>query len=91
MKVYKFYAKGCGPCMVLENNLQKSGIKYIGVNVANHEEYASPDDDYSLIEYYNIKSIPTLLIVDDEGKEVERRRGIVTVDQLKELKDMYKL
>ena len=91
MKVYKFYSDGCGPCKVLEKNLKEAKLKYSNVNIANDLEHASPDDDYSMLEYYKIRSVPTLIITNDEGKEMDRFTGVLTVDKLKELIELWDL
>ena len=91
MKVYKFYSDGCGPCKVLEKNLKEAKLKYSNVNIADDLEYASPDDDYSMLEYYKIRSVPTLIITNDEGKEMDRFTGVLSVDKLKELIELWDL
>ncbi len=91
MKVYKFYSDGCGPCKVLEKNLKEAKLKYSSINIANDLEYASPDDDYSMLEYYKVRSVPTLIITNDEGKEMDRFTGVLTVDKLKELIELWDL
>lgn len=91
MKVYKFYSDSCGPCKVLEKNLKEAKLKYYNINIANDIEYVSPDDDYSMIEYYKIRSVPTLIITNDEGKEMDRFVGVISVDKLKELIELWDL
>ena len=91
MKVYKFYSDSCGPCKVLEKNLKEAKLKYSNVNIADDLEHTSPDDDYSMLEYYKVRSVPTLIITNDEGKEMDRFTGVLTVDKLKELIELWDL
>lgn len=72
MKILKFYSDTCGPCKVLTKNLEDANIEV---------EPILPDSD--LVDTYNIRSIPTLVMVDDEGKEYKRFTGIMSTEQLK--------
>ena len=91
MKVYKFYSQGCGPCKVVDKNLKEVGVKYTAINIMNESEYASPDDDYNLLEQFNIRNVPTLVITDDEGNIKDKFVGVVTVAKLKELVELWDL
>lgn len=75
MKILKFFSPTCGPCKVLDKNLQASGLEYESVDVTdgNNEE---------LITKYNITSIPTLLGIDDNGNSVLRNRGILSTEDI---------
>ena len=77
MKVLKIYSKTCGPCKVLENNLQLAGIPHESVDVrsAQGEE---------IVAKYEVKTVPTLLLVDEEGKVIKRHTGLLRVQELKE-------
>lgn len=76
MQVVKIFSQTCGPCKVLEQNLQKSGIKYISVDVASDR-----GDEY--IEEYGIRNVPTLLLINDDGTEIKRHTGILTPEECK--------
>lgn len=91
MKVYKFYSQGCGPCKVVDKNLKEVGVKYTAINIMNESEYASPDGDYNLLEKFNIRNVPTLVITDDEGNIKDKFVGVVTVAKLKELVELWDL
>lgn len=75
MKVLKFFSPTCGPCKVLDRNLQEAGIQYESIDITdgNNEE---------LITKYSITSIPTLLAVDTEGNAVLRNKGIISTQDL---------
>ena len=75
MKIIKFYSDTCGPCKVLDINLQRAGIAYESIN-ANMEE------NDALVEKYKIRAVPTL-IKEDNGVEIDRHVGIMTEEQLK--------
>lgn len=76
MKIYKFFSPTCGPCKVLERNLQASGLEYQSIDITD-------ETNEELINKYNIQSIPVLLKVDDEGKELYRSKGVLSVDLIK--------
>lgn len=75
MKIIKFYSDTCGPCRVLDTNLQRAGIAYEAVNANN-------DENDALVEKYKIRAVPTL-IKEDNGVEIDRHVGIMTEEQLK--------
>lgn len=77
MKVFKFYSRTCGPCKVLESNLQFAGIPHESIDVQSAESY-------DVIAKYEIKTVPTLILVDDEGNVVKRHSGLLGVQELKE-------
>lgn len=84
MKVLKFYSNTCGPCKVLERNLKEAGIEYEDIDVMDPGIIDELDDDVDLLEYYHIKAVPTLVIIDARGNEIKRNVGILPVDKLKE-------
>ena len=75
MKVYKFYSPSCGPCKVLENNLQASGIEYESIDVTKEE-------NEELVSKYNIMSIPTLIGAGENGESILRHKGIMSTDDI---------
>ncbi len=83
-KILKFYSPLCGPCKVLEKNLKDSGIEYVNVNIFEDgciDELGSIDQ---LVEHYGIRSIPALVKIDSAGEVIDKKVGILSVEQLKE-------
>ena len=76
MKLIKIYSKTCGPCKVLEKNLKESGVKYDNVDITSKE-------GETLIEQYNIRTVPTLLLIDDNGSIIKKHIGILNVEDIK--------
>ena len=77
MKILKIYSKTCGPCKVLENNLQLAGIPHESVDVQS----AQGED---IVDKYEVKTVPTLILVDDEGNVLKKHSGLLNVQELKE-------
>ncbi len=71
-----FYATWCGPCkmlgMVMESFNNKGAIDIVKIDV---------DGAPNLSSEYKIFSVPTLIIFEN-GKEVKRRSGFMTEDEL---------
>ena len=64
-----FSAPWCEPCGVLKpviNQLEKGGINVRNVNI---------DYDAAMVEQYNIKSVPTLILTDLSGNEIKRTQA----------------
>lgn len=75
MKILKFFSPTCGPCKVLDRNLQEAGIQYESIDVTD-------DANEELITKYGITSVPILLYVGDNRETILKYRGIMTVDDL---------
>lgn len=72
MRILKFGSQCCGPCKVMEEKLKKNppSIEYQSLDVED-------DSNEELISQYNIKNLPTMILVDNNGTELERWNGIV--------------
>lgn len=76
MKILKFFSDSCGPCKILERNLQTADIEYESHNVE--------DSSIKIMEKYKIRAVPTLIKTDDEGNELDRFNGIMKPEELKD-------
>lgn len=77
MKVIKVYADWCGPCRELEKLLQECGIEHESVDIDSM-------DGEGLSLKYNIRSLPTLIITDNEGNLLRKLSGMVSKEKLVE-------
>jgi len=70
MKILKFKATWCGPCRILTSRLE-------GFKACDVEELDIDDEKaYELAEKFGIRGVPTMVLVDDEGKELKRWVGL---------------
>lgn len=81
----KVYSNTCGPCKVLEKNIQTLGMDYlnsVGVKYKGVDILGPQGEE--IISDFNIRTVPTLLLIDNEGNEIKRHTGLLNVEQLKE-------
>lgn len=71
MKVYKCSASWCNPCKMLAKTMESVDIPYTNIDV---------DEDEDFVTKYNIRNVPVLLFVDEEGNELKRLVGAVSKD-----------
>lgn len=76
-KILKFSAAWCGPCQMLTTTIKNSGD--LGIMI----EEVDIDDNLDLASSYNIRSVPTLVMLDGDS-EIKRKTGAMNAAQLKE-------
>ena len=80
-----FFAEWCGPCKMMKPILEElKGIKgekvrIVKVDVDKHKEIAA---------YYQIQSVPTLMIFKD-GKQLWRQSGVMRANDLNTILAQY--
>ena len=79
MKVLKFYAEWCGPCKGLTTVIKGAGDK-ITIPI----EEVNIDENLMMSQMFNIRSVPTMVIVDKDEKEIKRQVGTMNETQLLE-------
>jgi thioredoxin 1 len=73
-RVLKFYADWCSPCKTLSKTLE-------GVQTEVIIENINIDDNFKVSQEYGIRSIPTMVML-DENTEVKRKTGMMTKEEL---------
>lgn len=68
-KLIKLYADWCNPCNVLENMLKDNNIEHESVNIDSLD-----GEDLSL--KYNVRAIPTMLVLDENGNLLRKMIGL---------------
>jgi len=69
MKYLKFEASWCGACKMVQPQLNKVSAEGITV------EKIDAENSNELVTEYNIRNLPTVILVDDSGKEFWRTVG----------------
>lgn len=72
MKLLKFEASWCGPCKMLSKTINELGDK-----ITMPIEVVDVDENAELAKQYGVRGVPTMVIVDDTGKELNRKVGVV--------------
>lgn len=75
-KILKVSSSYCGPCRLLKQELKDFDLVPI-IEI-------DADDDEAFCEKYNIKSIPVLLLCDDDNKVLYRQVGFISKKDLVE-------
>lgn len=68
MKLIKFGASWCMPCKNLESRLNKLDLT---IDLLSYDV----EEEVDLTEEWNIRNVPTVILVDDNGSEVKRWVG----------------
>lgn len=71
MKVVKYYADWCGPCKAMTPEL----ARFVSDNNIELEE-VNIEVDSQAAQAASIRSIPTLVVLDDDGAEVARYHNV---------------
>ena len=82
MNILKFFGSWCNPCKALSKSLEDAGIKHQSIDVDENEE---------LTEKYNVMSVPTIVILDEDDNEIGRFIGSRTKEQLLEELKKYEV
>jgi len=77
MKLLKFYAEWCGPC-----KMQTMVIKNAGDKITVPVEEVDIDSNVFMASNFNIRSVPTMVLVDDKEKEIKRKVGVMQESEL---------
>ena len=80
MKILKFFGIYCNPCKTLSKAFKDAKIEHQDIDVDENEE---------LVDKYHVKSVPTVIVLDNEGEELGRFVGPRTKEQLLEELNKY--
>lgn len=77
-KVYKFYSDTCAPCKMLTSMLRNTESKELIEDVDISKRL-------DLVRKFNIRKVPTLVFVDEEGEHLFSSVGIITSAEFEKL------
>jgi thioredoxin-like negative regulator of GroEL len=75
MKVLKFAAEWCGPCKSLSQLIEKYYTGDIPI-----EEVDIDQDRHRAVDM-GVRAVPTCILLDDNGVEVNRKTGMMMIDE----------
>jgi thioredoxin 1 len=71
MKIIDFWAPWCNPCKLMEPILDEIEKEYQDLEIVK----INVEENLSVLQQYNITTIPTFVLIDDNGKEIKRIKG----------------
>ena len=76
-KILYFTASWCGPCKALAPRMESLAgqINYEKIDVDNNQDLSMK---------YGVRNVPTLVLIDQSGKEINRLVGNVSEQQVKQ-------
>jgi thioredoxin 1 len=77
MKAIKFYAEWCQPCKMLTKIMEEASDQ-----ITTTIEHIDIDKDMQTAIKYGVRGVPTMVLVDDEGKEIGRKVGMMNEQEL---------
>lgn len=79
-KILKFYSNTCTPCKVMSKRLEELN------DVADIQEVDIMDDNnQSLIEEWKPRTIPTIVVLDEDNNFIGEFRGIVPIEKIRKV------
>lgn len=82
MKVLKFTASWCKPCQLLATRMITWNTE--GINI----ESIDVDSDFETAMRYGIKSVPTIIVLDENNNVINRKTGVITESQFRDMVDV---
>ena len=79
MKLIKIGAEWCGPCHTMDNRLKDFDLcEVIKYNIDDE----TPETE-EIIDKYKVRNIPVLVLEDDNGNELHKWVGAISLNEIK--------
>lgn len=75
-KVLKFYSETCGPCKVMSKKLAE--LK----NVEVQEVDIADEVNEKLLEEYQVRAVPTMIVLAEDNSQVAKFVGITPIENI---------
>ena len=80
MKLIKIGAAWCGPCNAMDKQLEGfDACEFVKYDVDN-----SDDETLKVIDEYKIRSVPVMILLDDDNNIIKRWNGTTSRAQIEE-------
>lgn len=80
-KIIKFYSEGCGPCKLVGQRIEEIS-KEVEFEILNVD--IADEDNESLVDEWKPRTVPTVIIIDENQKVLGEFKGMITKEQLLE-------
>lgn len=78
-KLILFTSPTCGPCRMVKPIVRKVE------NEGNEVQYIDITEDIENANLFDITSVPTIVVTDENNNEIDRNVGIINISKLKEM------
>lgn len=78
MKLLKFYTNTCGRCKMLSKELE-------GFNLVPIENIDCEEDPDNLTTKFQVRGLPSLVLVDDNGEFLRKFTGYITREDVEKI------
>lgn len=75
-KILKFYSESCAPCKVMSNKLKGLDVEVKDIDIAD-------GDNIDVCNKYSIRTVPTIIVLDENDELVSTFKGIVPIEDIK--------
>lgn len=77
MKLLKFTAEWCASCKALSSKLEDFELCEI--------DEIDVEEEIDITNEFKVRSLPTIILIDDEEKEIDRLVGNVSINEIEKL------
>lgn len=78
MRLIKIGAEWCGPCGVMDKRLENfNACDYVKYDVDNEDE-----ETLAIIDKYNVRNVPVIILEGDNGDELKKWVGLVSLNDI---------
>lgn len=77
MKLLKFTAEWCASCKALSSKLEDFELCEI--------DEIDVEEEIDITNEFKVRSLPTIILIDDEEKEIDRLIGNVSINEIEKL------